>query len=246
LPTVREQGILRHPPSPLGFAIPDPSERTVYCIRRDLIYITASPFSFRDKLHTALTLIIIVDKFQLAQMDNLTSSLAVLETSSPEDDRKPTFLPIPGPPGLPFIGNIRDVDPETPIGTFIHFADIYGPIYGMTLGAGEKRVFISSVELMEEICDESRFRKVVVGPLKTLRSGVGSGLFTADYGEKDWMTAHRILMPAFGPLKIRDMFDGLCSARATIFLARDANTMGRYARYCVAACVKMGKTWTGE
>ncbi|KAF8534914.1 P450 family fatty acid hydroxylase [Trichophaea hybrida] len=144
-------------------------------------------------------------------MEELTRNLAALETSDtfPEDDSKPTLLPIPGPPGLPIIGNIRDFDPAFPLSTFLNFAEIYGPIFEMTLGTAGRRVFISSVELFEEVCDESRFHKVVTGALETLRNGVGSGLFTAHHGEKDWLIAHRILMPAFGPLKIRDMFDDM-------------------------------------
>ena len=33
------------------------------------------------------------------------------------------------------------------------------------------------------------------------------GLFTAYPGEHNWDVAHRTLMPAFGPLSIRSMFD---------------------------------------
>jgi cytochrome P450/NADPH-cytochrome P450 reductase len=35
------------------------------------------------------------------------------------------------------------------------------------------------------------------------------GLFTAYHGERGWGIAHRILMPAFGPLRIRDMFEDM-------------------------------------
>lgn len=70
-------------------------------------------------------------------------------------------------------------------------------------------VVIGSQALMNEVADESRFVKVVEGtPLEELRNGIGDGLFTA-YGpeEKNWGIAHRVLMPAFGPLSIRNMFD---------------------------------------
>lgn len=40
-----------------------------------------------------------------------------------------------------------------------------------------------------------------------VRNGVHDGLFTAREGEENWGIAHRILMPAFGPLSIRSMFD---------------------------------------
>lgn len=91
-----------------------------------------------------------------------------------------------------------------------------GPIYKLNLG-GATRVIISSVELMDEICNEERFVKAVAGgPLMEVRNGIGDGLFTAHHGEKNWGVAHRILMPAFGPLSIQGMFDG-----NLIFLTRN-------------------------
>lgn len=35
------------------------------------------------------------------------------------------------------------------------------------------------------------------------------GLFTARSEEPSWAVAHRILIPTFGPLSIRDMFPGM-------------------------------------
>lgn len=45
------------------------------------------------------------------------------------------------------------------------------------------------------------------GALKEVRNGVGDGLFTAFHGEHNWEVAHRTLVPAFGPIGIKDMFD---------------------------------------
>jgi cytochrome P450/NADPH-cytochrome P450 reductase len=74
---------------------------------------------------------------------------------------------------------------------------------------GRARVFISSHELVDEVCDEERFTKVVSAGLHEIRNGINDGLFTANYpGEENWAIAHRILVPAFGPLMIRGMFDG--------------------------------------
>lgn len=36
------------------------------------------------------------------------------------------YTPIPGPPGLPIIGNIYDVDPQLPIRSLELIADKYG------------------------------------------------------------------------------------------------------------------------
>lgn len=52
---------------------------------------------------------------------------------------------------------------------------------------------------------------MVSAGLREIRNGINDGLFTANYpGEENWAIAHRILVPAFGPLMIRGMFDGGC------------------------------------
>lgn len=52
---------------------------------------------------------------------------------------------------------------------------------------------------------------MVSAGLAEIRNGVNDGLFTANYpGEENWAIAHRVLVPAFGPLMIRGMFDGGC------------------------------------
>ncbi|KAJ5154456.1 Oxidoreductase FAD/NAD(P)-binding [Penicillium coprophilum] len=116
-------------------------------------------------------------------------------------------VPIPGPKGVPFLGNIYDIEPEVPVNSFELMADNYGPIYRLTT-FGRARVFVSSHELVDEVCDEERFAKMVSAGLNEIRNGVHDGLFTANYpGEENWAIAHRILVPAFGPLMIRGMFD---------------------------------------
>lgn len=92
---------------------------------------------------------------------------------------------------------------------------------------------VSSVALLDEICDEKRFQKNPSGPLEQVRNGVNDGLFTvgelvpsrkrnadrrtlrtdickqARPDEPRWAIAHRVLMPAFGPVSIRAMFDDM-------------------------------------
>ena len=69
-----------------------------------------------------------------------------------------------------------------------------GSIFKLNLG-GKERLFISTHELMNEVCDEKRFAKSVSGPLEQIRNGVADGLFTAYPGEHNWEIAHRVLMP---------------------------------------------------
>jgi cytochrome P450/NADPH-cytochrome P450 reductase len=115
---------------------------------------------------------------------------------------------IPGPTGLPFIGNLLDLQDEVPLHALERLADIYGPIFKLKI-KGTDRVFVSGFELFDELCDETRFFK---SPPPALQRGDGrpQGLFSAT-SEKtdDWTQAHRILMPAFGPLAIEEMFDGM-------------------------------------
>lgn len=94
--------------------------------------------------------------------------------------------PIPTPPGLPFIGNLLDVRDEVPIRALENLSNIYGPIYKLKLG-GKDRIFITSQELFEEVCDETRFWKMTIGALQNKHQGAASGLFTALHeDEPDW------------------------------------------------------------
>ncbi|KAF7554690.1 hypothetical protein G7Z17_g2691 [Cylindrodendrum hubeiense] len=113
---------------------------------------------------------------------------------------------VPGPRGLPILGNIADINPSDAVASLGRIAETYGSIYKLNL-AGSERLFISSRELMDEVSDEKRFTKLVSGPLFQLRNAVGDSLFTAHHNEPNWGVAHRVLMPAMGPLAIRGMFD---------------------------------------
>lgn len=114
--------------------------------------------------------------------------------------------PIPGPKARPFVGNMLDlVDDEAPLKALEHLAEVYGPIYKLTR-QGNRVIIVSSVEIMEEICDESRYVKAPPSALSN-NSGKASGLFSAKNDDPDWGQAHRILMPAFGPLAIEGQFE---------------------------------------
>lgn len=116
--------------------------------------------------------------------------------------------PIPQPPGYPIVGNLTDVDPELPIQSLCNLADQYGEIFSLTT-FGKRRIIITSQALANEVCDEKRFAKNVSAGLAELRNGVGDGLFTAHGDEENWGIAHRVLVPAFGPLNLSDMFDDM-------------------------------------
>uniref|UniRef100_A0A8H7NPF5 Bifunctional cytochrome P450/NADPH--P450 reductase n=1 Tax=Bionectria ochroleuca TaxID=29856 RepID=A0A8H7NPF5_BIOOC len=93
--------------------------------------------------------------------------------------------PIPGPPGWPIIGNLRDVDINDTVRCFGDLAKTYGPIYKLHLG-GDDRIFISSQELVNEVCTRKEFVKIPIGSLKQLQYVTPKGLFTAPHGQKEW------------------------------------------------------------
>lgn len=116
---------------------------------------------------------------------------------------------IPVPRGLPILGNILDIQDEVPIYGLERLFDIHGPIVNFNI-LGRSRLMVGNVALLSEICDEKRFWKTPSDALDSLRDDPddATGLFTASSeDEMDWQLAHRILMPAFGPLSIQQMFD---------------------------------------
>ncbi|KAH6838702.1 NADPH-cytochrome P450 reductase-like protein [Alternaria alternata] len=114
--------------------------------------------------------------------------------------------PIPGPPGLPIVGNIGDIDATNPTQSMCNLTLKYGPIWKFYLGGD--RVVIANQAHLNEICDEERFSKIIAASLEQVRNGVHDGLFTS-YGpqEENWGIAHRVLLPQLGPLAIRNMFN---------------------------------------
>lgn len=113
---------------------------------------------------------------------------------------------IPQPRPLPVVGNLPDIDSRRPVQSLMRLAAQHGPIFRLTLG-GRTVTVLGSQQLVNEVCDESRFAKKLHRPLTIIRDFTGDGLFTAHNDEPNWARAHRLLMPAFGPIGIRSMFD---------------------------------------
>ncbi|HET8599805.1 MAG TPA: cytochrome P450 [Segeticoccus sp.] len=111
---------------------------------------------------------------------------------------------IPGPRGVPFLGNVFDLDTASPFESLMRLADEYGPLFKLGTPAG-MRLIVSGPELVAEVCDEARFDKKVGGGLANLRKGAaGSGLFTAETQDPLWRRAHNILMAPFSMQAMRD------------------------------------------
>ncbi|KAF8148143.1 fatty acid hydroxylase [Mycena galopus ATCC 62051] len=115
-------------------------------------------------------------------------------------------VPIPQPPTIPFIGNVTSLEREVPLRSFRLLAKTCGEIYQLDL-LGNKIICVSSYELVNELSDDTRFHKRVTGALREIRNLVGDALFTAEDDEPNWGIAHRLLMPAFGTLAVKDMME---------------------------------------
>ena len=85
---------------------------------------------------------------------------------------------------------------------------VSGEIFKITV-LGQQIVFVGSVALCEELCDEKRFRKFVGGPIVEIRHAVHDSLFTAFENEASWGIHHRLLAPKVTPMAVADMFPEL-------------------------------------
>ena len=115
---------------------------------------------------------------------------------------------IPQPQGTFLIGNLKDLDPDRLTESFQRLQELYGDIYRLTIFQSNV-VVISSQKFVDCVCDESKFDKKIAIVLQELRNAGGDGLFTAHTSELNWKLAHKILMSAFGPQAIRDMFPAM-------------------------------------
>ena len=105
--------------------------------------------------------------------------------------------PIPQPAGKPIVGNLFDIDAHDPIESLMELAREYGPIYRLQIPGGS-RVIVSGFDLVDELCDDTRFDKAIGPGLRNLnRASTGGGLFTSETQDPNWRKAHNILLPTF-------------------------------------------------
>ncbi|MBO9499246.1 MAG: cytochrome P450 [Novosphingobium sp.] len=118
-----------------------------------------------------------------------------------------TYKPIPSTPKLPIVGHLHQIrgrklqeflarkNAQHPEGIFAVWFTKY-PV-----------LFVTDPDIVAELSDETRFRKLPTSPITDLRVIAGDGLFTAYGTEANWGKAHRILMPAFSQRAMRGYFD---------------------------------------
>lgn len=76
---------------------------------------------------------------------------------------------IPEPKGLPIIGNIGDLNQDFPLGSMVSLADQFGEVYRLRF-PGISIVVVSTQALVNETCDEKRFKKSVSNVLNVRTS----------------------------------------------------------------------------
>ncbi|MGV2911224.1 cytochrome P450, partial [Bacillus safensis] len=103
---------------------------------------------------------------------------------------------IPKPKTYGPLKNIPHIKKGELAQTFWRLADELGPIFQFEF-SNATSIFVSSHELVKEVCDESRFDKFIGTSLSKVRAFAGDGLFTSWTEEPNWRKAHQILMPAF-------------------------------------------------
>ena len=124
---------------------------------------------------------------------------------------------IPQPQETFLIGNLKEIDPDRFVESLQRLQELYGEIYRLTFFK-TNLIVVSSQELSNFVCDESKFDKKIASVLLELRNPGGDGLFTAHTSEPNWKLAHQILMPAFGPQAIRDMFPDMMDIASQLIL----------------------------
>jgi cytochrome P450/NADPH-cytochrome P450 reductase len=72
---------------------------------------------------------------------------------------------------------------------------------------------VSNQEIVNFICDESKFDKNVTEAVKELRN-----TFTAHTSAPKWKLANKIRIPAFRPQSIRDMFPSMMDICSQLIL----------------------------
>ncbi|KAK0655756.1 cytochrome P450 [Cercophora newfieldiana] len=121
------------------------------------------------------------------------------------DAEVPEGVPIPHPPEKLFTKNLKEMDPNFAVSSFWRLADIYGPIFSLNL-IKRKVIVISDYQLINEVCDDNLYEKLVTGVQENIRPLTKNGLFTSYSDEEEWGIAHRTLVPVFGPMHVRKMF----------------------------------------
>jgi cytochrome P450/NADPH-cytochrome P450 reductase len=113
-----------------------------------------------------------------------------------KNKKRDMTVTIPQPKEKFLVGNLLDLNAQTPVQDLMRLAREYGPIFRLSF-PGRSQIIVSGFDLVDELCNEKRFDKKVWAPLQNLRPVAGDALFTAHTREPNWHKAHSILLPNF-------------------------------------------------
>lgn len=114
---------------------------------------------------------------------------------------------IPQPKTYGPLGNIPQMNANTPFQSLMSMAQKHGEIFRLKLPVGNLLI-VSGYELMKELANSPRFGKVVEKTvLEKVRTLGGDGLFTSETNDPNWHKAHNILLPNFSRTAMRGYFD---------------------------------------
>ena len=87
-------------------------------------------------------------------------------------------MKIPQPKPKPIVGNLLDIDPNNSFKSLIEIAKNYDGIFRLSF-PNQSLIVVGSQALVHELCDEKRFDKTLLTPLKILRNLGGCLLYTS-------------------------------------------------------------------
>jgi cytochrome P450/NADPH-cytochrome P450 reductase len=114
---------------------------------------------------------------------------------------------IPGPKGVPLLGNMLEIKQATMIQDLMKVGREWGPIFKMTTPRGPIYV-VYGLEMVDDLCDDARFDKLVgLSQREFRKTHKSAGLFTADTDDPLWKSAHDILLPSFSTWAMKGYLD---------------------------------------
>jgi cytochrome P450 len=110
---------------------------------------------------------------------------------------------VPGPKGLPFIGNYLEVYPDH-LGNHSRLFEKYGPLI-VTNNMGSKVYQTNDPALSNIFFSENDFfsKRIIPGHPLHLVKTPEAGVFLGDTDTEEWRLAHKFLPPALGPKAVR-------------------------------------------
>ncbi|BFZ56469.1 hypothetical protein PYCC9005_003515 [Savitreella phatthalungensis] len=118
------------------------------------------------------------------------------------------YKPIPGTNSLALFNPKLRAALHNPLITINWLHGLYGEAFKVSL-LGRELTFLSSQRNVDKMLSTGKVVKEAHDFLRALRPAAGEGLFTVDNDNPNWGMAHRILMPAFGAMSVRNMYDDM-------------------------------------